>query len=325
MVNAKQQALNRSLSSATAAFAFGSGSTVSAPKLLRSVTGVSPAAKPFAFGSTAAPGLATSGTAQLHGADQAAAAAAASAGFAAGQLFGFAAPNTARSVPSFGTGAFGGLGSAFRFGSGNSPAPPSLQAAGKAVAAAAAAAAVREAEQDPENDAASTHEVDSVDGTDEEGAGDEAENAHIAEADKADEEDDQEDDDEDDDGAADKAEADEDDSHFALPDDLLSDDEGALAEAAIAGSANVSNAEVDATLMGDGSANGDEEEEPEVAGDETHCGNILPELCPELFSCSGALLVTSCCKRCTLVQTQSDVCWFLSLKVVLPFSVSFIC
>lgn len=261
MVNAKQQVLNRSLSSATAAFAFGAGSTVSAPKLLRSVTGVSPAAKPFAFG-TAAPGLATSDTAQLLGVGQAAAAA--SAGFAAGQLFGFSAPATASSVPSFGTVAFGGLGSAFSFGSGNSPVPPSLQAAGKAVAAAAAAAAVKEAEQDPENDAASTHEVDRLDGTDEEGAGGEAEDADAAEADKADDEDDQE-----------EAEADEDDSHFALPDDLLSDDDKeAPAEASLASSADVSNAEVDVTHKGDGSANSDEEEESEAAGDETDCDSI---------------------------------------------------
>ncbi|KAA6429950.1 MAG: hypothetical protein FRX49_00382 [Trebouxia sp. A1-2] len=168
MVNAKQQALNRSLSSATAAFAFGSGHTVSAPKLLRSVTGMSPAVKPFTFGSTAAPVLATCDTAQLLGAGQAAAA---SAGFAAGQLFGFAAPATARPVPSFGTGAFGGLGSVFSFGSSNSPAPPSLQAAGKA------------------------------------------------------------------------------------------------------GSANVSNAEEDATHQGDGSTSGDEEEESEAAGDETDQAN----------------------------------------------------
>ncbi|DBB16724.1 TPA: hypothetical protein ACH3X3_014968 [Trebouxia sp. C0006] len=257
MMNAKQQALNRSLSSATAAFAFGSGSTVSAPKLLRSVTGVSPAAKPFAFGSTAAPVLATSGTAQLLGAGQAAAAAA-SVGFAAGQLFGFAAPATARSVPSFGTGAFGELGSGFSFGSGTRPAPPSLQAAGQAVAAAAAVAAVKDAEQDPEDDAASTHEVDSVEGTNEEGAGEEAEDSDIAEADKADDKDGHED--------ADKA--DEDDSHFALPDDLLSDDDKeAPAEASIAGSANVINAEVDTTHKDDGSANGDEEEESEAAAD----------------------------------------------------------
>ena len=266
MVTAKQQAMSRSLSSATAAFAFGAGSTVSAPKLLRSVTGVSPAVKPFAFGSTAAPGLASSGAGQ-----------AAAAGFAVGQLFGFAAPATAQSVPSFVTGAFGGLGSNFSFGSGNSPVPPSLQAAGKAVAAAAAIAAVKDAEHDPEDDAASTHEVDIVDGTDEKDAGDEAEDADIAEADKADEEDDHED--------ADKAE---DDSHFALPDDLLSDDDAeAPAEASIAGSANVSNAERDATHGGDGSANSDEEEESEAAGDETDCGNISPEMCLELLSCSG--------------------------------------
>jgi len=303
MVNAKQQALNRSLSSATAAFAFGAGSTVSGPNLLRSVTGVSAAVKPFAFGSTAAPGLAASGTTQILGTGQAAAAA--SAGFAAGQLFGFAAPATARSVPSFGTGAFGGLGSGFSFGSGNSPAPSSLQAAGMAVAAAAAVAAVKIGEQDPGNDAACTHEVDSVDGTDEEGAGDEAEDADTAEADKADEEDDHEDDHD----HADKAEADEDDSHFALPDDLLSDDdEEAPAEASIAGSANVSNAEVDATHEGDGSANGDEEEESEADADDESSGAL------SCFPVVGKPLFTSHCKRCTLEQTQSDVCWLLSLQ-----------
>ena len=299
MMNAKQQALNRSLSSATAAFAFGSGSTVSAPKLLRSVTGVSPAAKPFAFGSTAAPVLATSGTAQLLGAGQAAAAAA-SVGFAAGQLFGFAAPATARSVPSFGTGAFGELGSGFSFGSGTRPAPPSLQAAGQAVAAAAAVAAVKDAEQDPEDDAASTHEVDSVEGTNEEGAGEEAEDSDIAEADKADDKDGHED--------ADKA--DEDDSHFALPDDLLSDDDKeAPAEASIAGSANVINAEVDTTHKDDGSANGDEEEESEAAGDETDCGNISPELCLELFACSWETSIHKPLHTLhAVVQPQSDVC-----------------
>lgn len=310
MVNAKQQALNRSLSSATAAFAFGSGHTVSAPKLLRSVTGMSPAVKPFTFGSTAAPVLATCDTAQLLGAGQAAAA---SAGFAAGQLFGFAAPATARPVPSFGTGAFGGLGSVFSFGSSNSPAPPSLQAAGKAGAAAAiaaaAAAAIKDAEQDSENDAASTHEVDSVDGTNEEGARDKAENADIAEADKADDEDDHGDHDED----ADKA--DEDDSHFALPDDLLSDDgEEAPAEASIAGSANVSNAEEDATHQGDGSTSGDEEEESEAAGDETDQGKLLPELCLELYFCSGDTPVHKLLHMLrAVVQTPSDVCWLSSL------------
>lgn len=146
-------------------------------------------------------------------------------------------------------------------------------------------------------------------GTNEEGARDKAENADIAEADKADDEDDHGDHDED----ADKA--DEDDSHFALPDDLLSDDgEEAPAEASIAGSANVSNAEEDATHQGDGSTSGDEEEESEAAGDETDQGKLLPELCLELYFCSGDTPVHKLLHMLrAVVQTPSDVCWLSSL------------
>ncbi len=248
----KQQALIRSLSTATAAFAFGGGDAATAPKLTRSVTGVSPAAQPFAFGNTAAPIFGASGSqvAMQFGRGQDAA----SAGTAAGGLFGFAAPTTAKSVPSFGTGAFGGLGLGFSFVAGNSFAPHSLQTAAAADAApqasaagvAAAAAAVQEAEQEGDE---SGEEMESVEGNNE-GEGEE-------EADQGD-----------------KDDEDQDDSHFALPDDLLSEDEE---EAAAAGS--VTSAEVDSAdeLAGE-SAGSIANKEKEAAAESQEDDNAADEM-----------------------------------------------
>ena len=291
LAKAKQQALNRSLSTATPSFAFAQSSTAPGAKLSRSMTGFAPPVKPFAFGNPAAPGVGASGAGQTllqFGMGSAATAAAAAAGNAAGQLFGFSAPGTGKSVPSFGTGAFGGLGSGFSFGASNSSTPPSFQAAGNAAGAAAAAgiaaAAVKEARPDSRSAAAATSEVDSADGKDEEDV------RHAAES--------QED--------ADNADAD--DSHFALPDDLLSDnEEEAKVASAEAGTADAGNAEAhtsqeDGASVADSDDNEGEDEgksEPSAAegasADEAEQGMRLINV---LVLCSFALHSTlRCCRN----------------------------
>ena len=178
--------LSRSLSTAVAPFAFGGGAAT-VPKLSRSVTGFLPLAQPFAFG-TAPPAFGSTGQLPL----QFGMSKAALAGNAAGQLFGFAAPATAKALPSFGTAASGGLGSAF----GAFQQTSAVILAPVAAAAAGAAGAIAVVQEVGESGAA-VKEADSVAGSSEE------------------------------DAAEDEAGDEEDGSHFALPDDLLSDSEGA--------------------------------------------------------------------------------------------------
>ena len=251
----KHRTVNRSLSSASPALAFGSSNAVQ-PKLSRSRTGLSSTIQqPFAFGSTAARKIEDGrsevtpmqlGQTLLQTPLQLglgkAADAAASAGNVVGHLFGFSASDSANSRPVFGGGALGGLGSGFSFAAGSSSAGLASGIKPYTRGMAAEAAAAEKAEDDEED----------FDEEEEEEHAEEEEEEEQTQHDDAQEEgqDDQEDGEEDgaqegnlaaaasDAQTADDTQThaledqDEDDCNFALPDDLLSADEEDSAAAA---------------------------------------------------------------------------------------------
>lgn len=241
----KHRSVNRSLTSASPALAFGSSNAVQ-PKLSRSRTGLSSTIQqPFAFGSTAARKIedGRSEVTPLQLGLGKAADAAASAGNVVGHLFGFSASDSANSRPVFGGGALGGLGSGFRFAAGSSSAGLASGIKPYTRGMAAEAAAAEKAEDDEED----------FDEEEEEEHAEEEEEEEQEQHDAQEEgQDDQEDGEEDgaqegnlaaatsDAQTADDTQThaledqDEDDCNFALPDDLLSvDEEDSAAAAAV--------------------------------------------------------------------------------------------
>ena len=316
----KHRTVNRSLTSASPALAFGStGATV--PKLSRSTTGLSSAPQqPFAFGRTAAGKLEDGGTEQtplqtpLQLGLGKAADAAASAGNVVGHLFGFSASDLARSRPVFGGGALGGLGSGFSFAAGSSSAglPSGIKSYTRGIAAEAAAAETAEDDEEDE-------EGDEQEEEEEQDAEEEEEEEQQHEEHGGGQEGDQEKGREDSQGgdlAAATSDAqtadgthtqaaedqDEDECSFALPNDLLSGDEDTAAAAAVdllnsdisdgelsehdAGEQSVSHAESerdnDAASHADGSEPDHDEEEEASQDDEVDTSHDTAGQCDHM-------------------------------------------
>ena len=260
----KHRTVNRSLTSASPAFAFGSAATPTVPKLSRSTTGLSSAPQqPFAFGRAAA-GKLEDGCTELTPAQMGqtplqnplqlglgkAADAAASAGNVVGHLFGFSASDSAKVRPVFGGGTLGVLSSGISFAAGSSSAglPSGIKSYTRGIAAEAAAAQKAEDDEEDKEDEEGNGEEEEQHGEEEE---EEEEEQHKQEHSDAQEEGqgDQEEGKEDGGGGnlaaasgdvhtADDTQThaaedkDEDYCNFALPDDLLSGDEEDCAAAA---------------------------------------------------------------------------------------------
>ena len=208
----------------------------------------------FAFSNAAALQLRSSSTEQtpLQLGLGKAANAAASAGTAVGHLFGFSAPDLAKSRSAFSSGAFGGLGSGFSFAAGGHSAalPSGLRSYTRAVAAEAAAEeeerhSKQEVQASPADEEGEDEEEGRVEAEDygqgeeaesemNEGEADTNEDESPAGAEQSDKELDADLDDQEGEAQGEDNEEDEDESHFALPDDLLSDDGNAAEQAAAA-------------------------------------------------------------------------------------------
>ena len=178
--------------------------------------------------------------------------AAASAGSAMGHLFGFSAPDLAKSKSAFSSGAFGGLGPGFSFAAGSQSAalPSGLRSYTRAVAAEAAAdeegrrskhelqaaPADEEGEEEEETkeEAEDQEERGEAESGEEEGVAGESQAESPAGAEQSDQDLNAGLHDQEKEAGEEEDEEDQDECHFALPDDLLSDDGKVAEKAAVA-------------------------------------------------------------------------------------------